>query len=84
MGQGPCHRMSPSFRSERVKDRERWSDGDEDRGAVFRLTEPQMESDDNAAIDRGQREEERRGEKKGGKGEAAWCMEMLRCSRRCR
>lgn len=34
---------------------------------MLRLREPQMESDDNAAIDRGQREE--RGEKKGEEGE---------------
>lgn len=32
---------------------------------MFRLREPQMESDDNAAIDRGHREEESQGEKEG-------------------
>lgn len=34
---------------------------------MLRLREPQMESDDNAAVDRGQREEERKQEKKGRK-----------------
>lgn len=35
MGQGPCHCLSLSFRSEGVKDGERWCDGEEDRGLCF-------------------------------------------------
>lgn len=35
---------------------------------MLRLREPQMESDDNAAIDRGQREEERGVRRKRGRG----------------
>ena len=61
-GEGPCRRMSPSFRSEGEKDSERererevvwWRGG---QRAVFRLREPQMVSNDNAATDRGQGEE---------------------------
>lgn len=35
MGRGPCRCLSPTFGSEGVKDSERWSDGDEDRGLCF-------------------------------------------------
>lgn len=68
MGQGPCHRLSPSFRSEKGKDRGRWSDGEEDRGLCFaseshrwRVMIMQQQTED--------RERRRKGEKKGEEGE---------------
>lgn len=44
---GACERLSLSFRSEREKDGQRWSDG------VLRLRKPHMESDDNDSNNRG-------------------------------